>query len=71
MTTTDQIFFTRDQLREELNARGYPLTATYFSKMCLPSRNAGPPIAKWFGRRPLYRLEDGLAWAESRCRVAA
>src|ERR1700722_20202349 len=26
-----------------------------------------PPVAKWWGKRPLYRLDEGLAWAESRC----
>jgi hypothetical protein len=67
----DQIFLTREQLRERLNALGYPLTATYFHKICLPSRNAGPPISKWWGRRPLYKLDDGLAWAEARCRPVA
>jgi hypothetical protein len=70
MISPDQVFFTRDQLLEQLNTRGYPIKASYFGKMCLPSRSAGPPVAKWFGRRPLYTLADGLAWAESRCRNA-
>jgi hypothetical protein len=62
---------TREQLRHELNARGYPMSASYFNKLCLPSIGAGPPIARQFGKRPLYRLDDGLAWAESRCRASA
>lgn len=61
---------TREQLRNELNARGYPMSASYFSKMCLPSRQEGPPVAKQWGKRPLYVLEDGLAWAENRCKPA-
>jgi hypothetical protein len=59
---------TREQLRHELNARGYPMSASYFSKMCLPSRNEGPPVAKQWGKRPLYDLQAGLAWAEGRCK---
>jgi hypothetical protein len=67
MTTgiKDQAFFTRDHRLQE---RGYPIKASSFSKLCLPSRNAGPPVAKFFGKRPLYRLEDAIAWAESKCR---
>ena len=58
---------TREQVRQRLNDRGFPLTASYFNKICLPSRNAGPPIAKWWGKRPLYSLDAAFAWAESRC----
>jgi hypothetical protein len=64
-------FLTREQLRHELNVRGYVISASYFSKICLPSRNAGPPVAKQWGKRPLYTLEDGLAWAEGRCKTAS
>lgn len=68
MTETDvPTLLTRDQVRELLNQSGYPLTASYFNKICLPSRNAGPPIAKWWGKRPLYKRTDALAWAEARC----
>ena len=59
--TTEPIetpLLTRDQVRERLNAEGYPLKASYFNKICLPSRDAGPPVAKWWGKRPLYRLSD-------------
>jgi len=62
---------TREQLRQQLNDRGYVISASYFSKICLPSRNEGPPVAKQWGKRPLYHLEDGLAWAERRCKAAA
>lgn len=71
MTNPDQVFLTREQLRVHLGAIGYQVAATYFHKICLPSVNAGPPVAKWFGRRPLYTLADGIAWAESRCRPVA
>jgi hypothetical protein len=58
---------TREQLRVKLNELGYPLTQSYFNKLCLPSVNAGPPVSKWWGKRPLYTLDDGIAWAEARC----
>jgi hypothetical protein len=36
----DQIaLLTREQLRLKLNERGYPLTASYFNKISLPSVN--------------------------------
>jgi hypothetical protein len=46
---------------------GYSISLSYWNKINLPSVNAGPPVAKWFGKRPLYRLDEALAWAESRC----
>ncbi len=58
---------TREQLRRQLNDRGFVISYGYFSQLCLPSRGNGPPIAKWWGSRPLYDLEAGLAWAEGRC----
>jgi len=64
---TDAALLTREQLRLKLNELGYPLTQSYFNKISLPSVNAGPPVAKWWGKRPLYRLDEALAWAESRC----
>jgi hypothetical protein len=63
----DEPLLTREQLRLKLNEQGYPLTASYFNKISLPSVNAGPPVAKWWGKRPLYRLDDALAWVERRC----
>jgi hypothetical protein len=60
---------TREQLRHQLIARGYPLSASYFAKICMPSHGSGPPVAKHWGRRPLYELEAGLAWAENRCKT--
>jgi hypothetical protein len=59
---------TRKQTLEYLHSLGFPMTETYFNKICLPSRNAGPPVAKLWGPRPLYDAELVLAWAESRCR---
>jgi hypothetical protein len=65
--TITEALLTREQLRLQLNERGYPITPSYWNKINLPSVNAGPPVAKWFGKRPLYSLDDALAWAESRC----
>jgi hypothetical protein len=65
--STTTALLTREQLRLKLNERGYPLTVSYFNKICLPSVGDGPPVAKWWGKRPLYNLEDALAWAKSRC----
>jgi hypothetical protein len=67
MTENIAPLLTREQLRLKLNELGYPLTDSYFRKICLPTFSAGPPVAKWWGKRPLYRLDEGLAWAESRC----
>jgi hypothetical protein len=62
---------TREQLRLRLNERGYVISASYFNKICLPSVNEGPPPAKQWGKRPLYDLDAGLAWAEGRCKTPA
>jgi hypothetical protein len=61
---------TREQLRQQLNERGYVISAGYFNYLCLPSRKMGPPIDRWWGARPLYDLAAGLAWAEGRCKPA-
>jgi hypothetical protein len=66
-TTTSPALLTREQLRQRLNEAGYPITTSYWNKINLPSVSAGPPVAKWFGKRPLYRLDDALTWTESRC----
>lgn len=62
---------TREQLRQRLNDRGFVISAGYFNRLCIPSRNQGPPVAKWWGSRPLYELDAGLAWAGQRCRKPA
>jgi hypothetical protein len=74
MSSQDQAhsspYLTREQLRRRLNDRGFPMSHGYFNYLCLPSQGLGPPIAKWWGARPLYDLEAGLAWAEGRCKPA-
>ena len=58
---------TRKQALEFVRAHNFPISDAYFSKLCLPSRNSGPPVACWFGGRPLYEPAAVLAWAKSRC----
>jgi hypothetical protein len=63
-------FLTRSQLGEFLRERGYPIGESTLDKLCSPARGEGPPIAKWWGKRPLYTESGGLAWAQSRARDA-
>lgn len=53
----------RAAVAEALTAAGYPCTAsTLQTKAC---RGGGPPFRS-FGRIPLYRWGDALAWAEGK-----
>ena len=53
----------RNALAEALTAAGFPISsATLATKAC---RGGGPPFRK-FGRVPVYRWSDSLAWAQSR-----
>ena len=63
-------FLTRSQLGEFLRGCGYPIGESTLDKLCSPAKGEGPPIAKWWRRRPLYTESDGLAWAQSRARDA-
>ena len=64
---TSERLMTRRQALEFIRAHGFPISEAYFSKLCLPSRNSGPPVARWFGGKPLYLAEPTLNWANSRC----
>lgn len=66
-TSTTPPLLTREALRQELAKRGYKISLSYWNKINLPSVNGGPPIEKWWGKRPLHDLHAALAWAESRC----
>ena len=63
---TSKPLMTRSELREFLNSEGFPLGESTFEKICMPSRGEGPPIEFFWGNRPLYKPERGLAWARSR-----
>jgi hypothetical protein len=53
----------RRQTAEALTATGFPITeATLATKA---TRGGGPPYRS-FGRTPLYRWGDALAWAQAR-----
>ena len=54
---------TRNAIAAALTEAGYPIRpATLATKA---SRGGGPPFRR-FGKVPLYRWSDALAWAESR-----
>ncbi|SRR6266700_2066121 len=50
--------------------RGIRLALSTLEKCCAPSRNEGPPVAKYWGKRPLRRPSDILAWVDARLRDA-
>jgi hypothetical protein len=55
---------TRKPLAASLTEKGYPVRpATLATKA---TRGGGPPY-RLFGRKPLYRWGDALAWAQSCC----
>lgn len=63
-------YYTREELRQAIvEATGIPIGRSTMEKECAPAINKGPPISAWSGKRPLYTLEDGIAWAESRLRL--
>lgn len=62
MLSSDRLL-RRSELAQALTAAGFPITsATLATKAC---RGGGPPYQS-FGRIPLYRWVDALAWANSR-----
>jgi hypothetical protein len=61
-------YLTRVQLVEFLREHGYPISLSSMNKWCMPCLNQGPPVAAWWGRRPLYDLQAALGCAESRLR---
>jgi hypothetical protein len=59
---------TRKKLGAFLREHGYPISDSVLNKLSAPSVGEGPPIDSWWGKRPLYDPDRGLAWAESRLR---
>jgi hypothetical protein len=55
---------TRKQLVPLFQEYGYPIGKSTLDKLCMPTINEGPPVAAWWGRRPLYDPDEALAWAE-------
>jgi hypothetical protein len=62
---------TRRQIAAYLREQGVPVGDSTLDKLCMPTVNEGPPVAAWWGRRPLYDPDEALAWAEARMRPAA
>lgn len=56
---------TRAQLVPFLNQNGIPITESTLAKLAAPKVNRGPPIAAWWGKRPLHEPEASLKWARS------
>ena len=48
-----------------------PIKETYFNWLCLPSRNAGPPVALRWGSRKMYSPAEVKEWAKARCQIPA
>jgi hypothetical protein len=61
---------TRKQLGNRLRERGYPISDSTLNKLCAPAIGEGPPVTAWWGNRPLYDEDEGVAWAEARVREA-
>jgi hypothetical protein len=55
--------FTRRQAAEFLTEQGYPVASTTLAKY---ASVGGGPIFESFGRKPLYRPDDLLTWANER-----
>jgi len=53
----------RTPTAQALTLKGYPVAPTTLATMA--TRGGGPPF-RLFGRKPLYRWGDVLAWAEAR-----
>jgi hypothetical protein len=53
----------RAQTADALTAHGYPVARTTLATKA--TRGEGPPYQR-FGRKPLYRWGDALAWARGR-----
>jgi len=54
---------TRDATATALTAAGFPISGATLATRA--TRGGGPPY-QLFGRRPLYRWGDCIAWARSR-----
>jgi hypothetical protein len=58
-----ETLLTRTAAAEALTEAGYPTSPKTLATKA--SRGGGPPFRRW-GSKPLYRLADLIAWAESR-----
>jgi hypothetical protein len=64
MTPDDpDVLLRRKATAEALSKAGYPTSAATLATMAV---RGGGPIHRCYGRIPLYRWGDALAWAEGR-----
>jgi len=57
--------YTRAELCAELRELGFPISMAKLNNLCSPSVSQGPPVDSWWGPRPLYARDAGIAWAEA------
>jgi hypothetical protein len=58
------VFVTRAQLAEHLTKNGFPIKLAYLN--WLENQRSGPPVAHYWGQRPIYDLAECLTWARNR-----
>lgn len=63
MTTDDDRRLTRREAADFLTTRGYRVAPTTLAKYATVG---GGPLFQCFGRKPLYRPADLVAWVEAR-----
>jgi hypothetical protein len=59
----DDALLTRDALAAALSEFGFPIAGPTLATKA--TRGGGPPFQR-FGRRPLYKWSDAVAWANAR-----
>jgi hypothetical protein len=60
----DALLTRREAARYINDELGYPLSFSTLTKLC--ALREGPPVARWWGRRPLYERSSLKAWVEAR-----
>jgi hypothetical protein len=61
---------TREELAALLTERGYKIAFQTLTQLCMPSNPQGPPVAFYWGRRPIYDFDEGLEWARRRAEAS-
>ena len=54
----------REAARYVNDELGHPLAFSTLTKLC--ALGEGPPVARWWGKRPLYEQESLRGWVEAR-----
>jgi hypothetical protein len=66
-TKPPEALLTRKELAGYISSElGRPMSFSTLTKLC--ALGEGPPVYEWWGRFPLYRRQDGKAWADARAR---